>query len=221
MQIFLSLRIWNQVEYGFPMVEKRLVFKWSEIQSLTIWNLHKWLPFWQRPFEIQTVPLFQMFGAIAIAWLFESCTIWNLIFKTQDFYDRIPDPLCSCFNFFTELSETSSNMFYNFPEIRGAVKMTYTELWKATLSKTLFENACRAALQTTCLPFCQTLEQLILSLCKIFPDFSKRQFAGLNSRGTWAIKLGIWQPCLTNFCQTWIDLKRDSHKALFSTEKKS
>ena len=82
------------------MVEKRLVFKWSEIQSLTIWNLHKWSLFCQKPFEIQTVPLFQMFGAIAIAWLFESCTIWNLIFKTQDFYDWIPDPLHTCFNFF-------------------------------------------------------------------------------------------------------------------------
>ena len=47
-------------------------------------------------------PFFQMVGAKAIAGLFESWTIQNLIFKTQNFYVLI---------FFTELSETSSNMF--------------------------------------------------------------------------------------------------------------
>ena len=72
-------------------------FEWDlkSAGSPTIWNLDKWMPFYQKPYEIQTkMSGFQMFSfrmvvAIAItiakARPFDNQTIWNPALKKSGF----------------------------------------------------------------------------------------------------------------------------------------
>ena len=105
-EIWTSLDfIWSKKEFGLQMV-------WDlKSGSLNIWNLNKWQPFCQKPFEILTkisecqMVGFWMVGTIAVAKAkaqpFENQTFWNPILKKSGFQifqiscGRISDSQCN------------------------------------------------------------------------------------------------------------------------------
>ena len=105
------------------LVANVLDFKWDlKFRSPTIWNMYKWAPFCQKPFEIWTkMSRFWMVGTIAIAIakvrLFENRTIWNPTLKKSRF-QMFP---------VVKWSDFRSLLYCGFESCLSSVELTYNK----------------------------------------------------------------------------------------------